>query len=560
MVSHGGGGVVPPWSLEAALRRIAGVVEPMPLNRQFLRLPSGSRQGELVALDADSAAGVVALRDDLSATPFAELAARLADARPRPALARIETAPRRLEVRVRMAVDEVGVFVFDDELEEFGIEKRPIADVPNVAVGAEIVVRDGRGIVERFTAPSQPWSADGQTLVVDLAPVTPRTVAAVEEIGGGLTAPVEVLAVDVTVHLPSLAVVDEGRIELAGLAASPLAEGDEWAAVDLGDAPGWEVLLLRNDQGGSAPIIGRMQDFALVLDGEPIGGRLLGPSQPGVRPLAVSYVPGGLLDLADAPLPVIVNRAFLGATASQVGDEVTSRVGGLLRTLRVVGVVESFPTTDATQPQAIADLATVGLLAFAGSQSTVTPLEWWIATEPGAGSSVEAALRDGPYVRGEIASREGRARTLSADPVALGIIGALSLGFVVAGLFAVIGLTVSAGVSARQRRTEFALLRALGLSSGQLSGWLWLENAGVVIVSLAAGTGLGLLIGWVVLPFVTVTQEAAAPFPPPVVQTPWLSIGLLVLISTLALGATVVVLATILRRIGIGSVLRMGED
>jgi ABC-type antimicrobial peptide transport system permease subunit len=144
--------------------------------------------------------------------------------------------------------------------------------------------------------------------------------------------------------------------------------------------------------------------------------------------------------------------------------------------------------------------------------------------------------------------------------VALGIIGALSLGFVVAGLFAVIGLAVSAAVSARQRRTEFALLRALGLSSGQLSGWLWLENAGVVVVSLAAGTGLGLLIGWVVLPFVTVTQEAAAPFPPPLVQTPWLEIGLLVMVSTLALGVTVVVLAAVLRRIGIGSVLRMGED
>ena len=33
-----------------------------------------------------------------------------------------------------------------------------------------------------------------------------------------------------------------------------------------------------------------------------------------------------------------------------------------------------------------------------------------------------------------------------------------------------------------------------------------------------------------------------------------------VVVSILALGVTVVVLATVLRRIGIGSVLRMGED
>jgi hypothetical protein len=71
---------------------------------------------------------------------------------------------------------------------------------------------------------------------------------------------------------------------------------------------------------------------------------------------------------------------------------------------------------------------------------------------------------------------------------------------------------------------------------------------------------LGLLIGWVALPFVTVTQDASAPFPPPIVQLPWASIAALVAVSTLALGVTVVVLAAVLRRIGIGSVLRMGED
>jgi predicted lysophospholipase L1 biosynthesis ABC-type transport system permease subunit len=228
--------------------------------------------------------------------------------------------------------------------------------------------------------------------------------------------------------------------------------------------------------------------------------------------------------------------------------------------VRIVCVLDAFPTTERDRPQAIADLATAGLIEFAATQGSVTPLEWWISTMPGADAAVAATIDRGPYVSGVVSSRMDRAAQLSADPVALGIIGALSLGFVVAGLFAVIGLAVSAAVSARQRRTEFALLRALGLSSGQLSGWLWLENAGIVVVSLAAGTGLGLLIGWVVLPFVTVTQDAAAPFPPPLVRTPWQSIAVLVAISTLALGATVMVLARVLRRIGIGSVLRMGED
>src|ERR687897_938341 len=86
-----------------------------------------------------------------------------------------------------------------------------------------------------------------------------------------------------------------------------------------------------------------------------------------------------------------------------------------------------------------------------------------------------------------------RSRTLATDPVALGIIGVLSIGVVAAGLFAVVGFIVSAAVSARERVTEFALLRALGLSSGQLSGWLSLENATLAVISLVAGSGLGLL-------------------------------------------------------------------
>jgi hypothetical protein len=81
-----------------------------------------------------------------------------------------------------------------------------------------------------------------------------------------------------------------------------------------------------------------------------------------------------------------------------------------------------------------------------------------------------------------------------------------------------------------------------------------------VLVSLVCGTLLGLLIGWVVLPFVTVTQQAAVPFPPVVVEVPWAAIAVLELASALALVATLFVLTRVMRRSGLGSVLRMGED
>jgi hypothetical protein len=63
-----------------------------------------------------------------------------------------------------------------------------------------------------------------------------------------------------------------------------------------------------------------------------------------------------------------------------------------------------------------------------------------------------------------------------------------------------------------------------------------------------------------VLPFITVTQQAAVPFPPVIVEVPWVSILLLEAASAIALAVTLLGLARIMRRAGLGSVLRMGED
>ena len=157
-------------------------------------------------------------------------------------------------------------------------------------------------------------------------------------------------------------------------------------------------------------------------------------------------------------------------------------------------------------------------------------------------------------------SVDERAHGLTTDPVALGIIGALLLGFVATGIFALVALVVSAAVSARQRRTEFALMRALGLSGRQLSSWLWLENASLVLVSLVLGTAIGVVISWIALPFITVTQQATSPVPVVLVHLPWDRILMLDLVVLIALGIAVTILAVALRRIGVGRILRLGED
>jgi FtsX-like permease family len=559
VTAPGGAGNVPSWALRAAFAGIDGVRTVMPVDRQSVRLPGTSRQGELIGLDPSVAGDVVRLRDDLTATPLDTLMQPLLEERPSPALVSLEGTPALIRIDARLDLTSVFSVGFDPEVGGFVQTPREPDELTGVPiVGAEVVLRDANGGTHRFTAPPVPFGDNPQQVVIPLDTGSARTDESLAQIGGAFDGPLEVIAIDVTVTLPQSWGTDGGTIELQGMSTST-GEGEPWSEVDLDAGDGWDLWVLRNQGPTTAPSATQVVGRAVTLDGEGEVGAIIGP-QTGLRPPAISYAAASLAAFADAPLPVVVNDAFLASTSTRVGDEIIVRLDGLLRRMDVVGTISSFPTESPDRPLMLADLSTLGLIRYASALGTQGATEWWLATEDGQGAAVAEQIDRGPYAQGPVVARDDVARGLATDPVALGIIGALSLGFIVAGLFAAIGLVVSASVSARQRRTEFALLRALGLSSGQLSGWLWLENAAIVAVSLAAGVGLGLLIGWVALPFVTVTQQATTPFPPPIVRTPWLSIGVLVAVAAIALGVTVLILGRVLRHIGIGSVLRMGED
>jgi ABC-type antimicrobial peptide transport system permease subunit len=273
----------------------------------------------------------------------------------------------------------------------------------------------------------------------------------------------------------------------------------------------------------------------------------------------LSFLPASMAGY-NAPIPALVNTALADSLEASNGDVLTADLAGRGRRLQIAGIVGSFPSTDPAQPLVIVDEPTLGLVRLQGTSGVRDPDEWWLSAKGGDVEKLAADLRASPFNTVNLVTVVDRTRSLSTDPVALGIIGALTLGFVATGLFAIVGLTVSTAVGARQRRTEFALLRALGLSGRQLATTLWLENGSLVLVSIAAGTTLGLLIGWLVLPFVTVTQRATTPVPPVLIHVPWDGILLLDLGSAAALAVAVIVIGAALRRIGVGSVLRMGED
>ena len=199
----------------------------------------------------------------------------------------------------------------------------------------------------------------------------------------------------------------------------------------------------------------------------------------------------------------------------------------------------------------------LAIARFAATGAIDDPKEWWLSA--GDAAAVAAAITAGPDPEAVVVTTTARTEELSTDPVPLGIIGVLGLGSVAAMVFASIGFVVSAAVSTRERLSEFALLRALGLSGRQLSVWLSLENAFLLGIGTASGILLGLLLAWLVLPFAMLTSSGTVAVPSPVVVIPWTTLLPILVVAGGVFAATLVVLRGQLLAIRIGDVLR-GRD
>ncbi|MEP7041155.1 MAG: ABC transporter permease [Chloroflexota bacterium] len=556
-----GPGALPAWALSTAFASVDGVRESMPVERQRIQVRPGADAGELLAVDADVVPQVVSLRADLSRSSPGATVGPLIDERPVAAAVPVDGSPQRLLVGVTVALDRIGQVTFDPETgQPNGFEESDPAALPATPVALNVFVRDARGLIHRFAGEPTALSADPLLIEVPLAAATAQAREAVASTEATLSYPIEVIGLDLVISLPGGNEAVAGTIGLGGISASDDPTGDLWRPLSVDAAGEWRMGWSQGPGAAISIVPAEVFDGrSMTLSSERDFGSLPGVDQFG-HGVTVSLIPSGLLALAASDLATVVNQAFLNETSTHVGDRVSLDLEGGSRDARIVGALSTFPATDPGRALAIVDLASLDLFRFQAAHATRQPTEWWIRADDAAAAIAVDPPSAEPFARATVISRIERTASLSADPLALGIIGALALGFVVAGLFAVIGLAASAAVSARQRRGEFALLRALGLSGGQLSGWLWLENASLVVVSLVAGTGLGLLIGWVVLPYITVTQQATTPFPPVLVETPWATILVLEAVTAGALALTVIGLAAVLRRAGVGSVLRMGGD
>ena len=189
------------------------------------------------------------------------------------------------------------------------------------------------------------------------------------------------------------------------------------------------------------------------------------------------------------PEAALVSRGFLEANGLNPGDWMSVQLQQLEIELLVAAPIDYWPTLYPTDGPFV-----VANIDYIQEYAPLEPYRVWLRMEPGGNLQdvVDGLAEKGVYVTrvldGRAALVEGR-----RDPFRMGFFGILSISFLVAVVTTVGGFFLFHFLSMRNRALQFGVLRAMGLSVGQVVASLSLEGLLSVGLGLAAGTVLGRL-------------------------------------------------------------------
>lgn len=268
---------------------------------------------------------------------------------------------------------------------------------------------------------------------------------------------------------------------------------------------------------------------------------------------------GDFDDDEGAEIPIFATPGLLDATSLDVGDRLVARLNGATADLRIEGVVPVVPFDVRSHVAFVADWATVSIDRFDRARRFESPDAWAISTDEATARGLERVLAGPPYSVQSFAERRQEARTISREPVTVGLSGSLALALTASLVVAAIGLVLTAVVGGRERRPAFAVLRAMGTRASELRRWLLLETVPLVGFSAAAGLVSGIALARLALPSLGVSREGARSIPSPQLVVPWATLAVIVAIAVAAGMALPVVTARLLRRHRTADELRIGD-
>jgi hypothetical protein len=271
----------------------------------------------------------------------------------------------------------------------------------------------------------------------------------------------------------------------------------------------------------------------------------------------------------------LVNDAFARDHALSVGQHFSmapTEASDSPFAFVVGGIVHHIPTlTDPDLPEGVmvdqADYVKALTSPSIGVTTVSGPNEFWIRDN---GNAADRTLRQRALqepnltLPREIDNRWQIEDSFLTDPLTSGMAALLLVSAITAGVLAVLGAVIQSGVAARQRLTQFAILRTLGVSSGELVSMLLGQQAIMYGFGLLGGIALGALLATATLPFLQFTTSsagaAALQLPPSTLVFNARGIALFCAVLLAACVVALLLAARVALRAGLGKALRLGED
>ena len=459
--------------------------------------------GQLIALDPSTAGKAILFRPDLSPLPLSALWHRITP-RPLPGLA-LPGQPDRLEILAALGAGPgtSAAAVRTDLGSSTAMAWIQDADGDTYHLpAAGSLPADGRPHALVFMLPgprqaSYPLRLLGLTLTYTLPPYDPAS-------------PTSAPTADLSIE--SLAVAEAP----SGPFGRPLTHGAALAAWRSSGYSQYVPVGPPGSYGGLTPANG-VPPAILGWHRATGGAQQLtfstghDPSVPVMKDLGLDpgTASGQVLITVPPPrtIPAIATAGYLAARRLGIGSTVSVSLHRFPVTVKIVASVARFPTVFGPNRALIADLREINTLLVVYQVAPLPVTRWWLRTADGQPPSLPASLS---------LSVTGRARQqaallnnplLKAPRQAMLAIGAAAV------LLGVLGFSVSVAASLRSRRTQSAVLAALGVGKGAQAGQLCLEQCALSVPAAAAGLLAGIGLAQLMVPAITLTTDAAEPVP-----------------------------------------------
>lgn len=263
-------------------------------------------------------------------------------------------------------------------------------------------------------------------------------------------------------------------------------------------------------------------------------------------------------------VPALANNTFIQQTGATIGDTFPGRIDSLPVNFVIVGRLNYFPTLEDQNDLAGYLVASRDPLLVNLNEHSYRPYnsnELFVAADGSQPISQLSSQLTGQLSSfKQLTTAETIAKTIKADPMALGLRSTTWFGYLLTTWLSLVGFATYFYMSARRQTASYAVLRSMGMSAGQLYGTLALEQIVLILCGLAIGTVLGLLLNQLILPGLPITLGDRPPIPPFIARNDWLAVGRIYLSLAMAFLLVLGLATWLLWRTQLHRVLRIGEE